>query len=83
MNTAAIRQKLYEYIRVADDKKVKAIFTMVEDEVNEISNWQEDKAVVDDLNRRSAALKNGTDKGTSWEDAKKRILGKRAKAGNK
>ncbi|HEY8919302.1 MAG TPA: addiction module protein [Chitinophaga sp.] len=83
MNTAAIRQKLYEYIRVADDKKVKAIFTMVEDEVNEITNWHEDSAVISELDKRSTALKSGKDKGTTWEDAKKRILGNRAKAGKK
>lgn len=83
MNTAAIRQKLYEYIRVADDKKVKAIFTMVEDEVNEISNWWEDKEVLNELDKRSDALKSGKDKGTSWEVAKKRILGNRAKSGHK
>jgi len=83
MNTAAIRQKLYEYIRVADDKKVKAIFTMVENEVNEITSWQEDPTVINELHKRAAALKKGSDKGTPWEDAKKRILGKRAKAGNK
>lgn len=35
--TAAIRQKMYEYIRFADDKKVKAIYTMVAEEVNEIN----------------------------------------------
>jgi hypothetical protein len=83
MNTSAIRQKLYEYIRVADDKKVKAIFTMVEDEVNEISKWWEDKETIDELDRRSAALKSGKDQGTTWEAAKKRILDKRSKAGSK
>ncbi|GAA0543780.1 addiction module protein [Chitinophaga japonensis] len=81
MNTAAIRQKLYEYIRVADEKKVKAIFTMVEDEVNKVNNWWEDEAVVNELEKRSEALKSGKDKGTTWEAAKKRILDKRAKAG--
>ena len=32
MNTSTIKQKLYEYIRVADDKKVKAIYTLIEGE---------------------------------------------------
>ena len=30
MTTAAIREKLHEYINIADDKKVEAIYTMVE-----------------------------------------------------
>jgi len=29
MTIAAIRHKLYDYIRVAEDKKVKAIYTML------------------------------------------------------
>ncbi len=33
MTIAAIREKLHEYINVAEDKKVKAIYTMVEDEI--------------------------------------------------
>lgn len=41
MTTAAIRRKLYEYIRTADAKKVSAIFTLVEDEINELANWKE------------------------------------------
>lgn len=36
MNTSTIRQKLYEYIRVADDKKVKAIYTIIESDVIEL-----------------------------------------------
>lgn len=83
MNTAAIRQKLYEYIRVADDKKVKAIFTMVEDEVNEVSEWWEDKDLLDTLDKRSAALKSGKDKGTSWEDVQQKILARKGNTGRK
>ena len=36
MNTATIRQQLHEYLEVADDKKINAIYTMVEDEIKEI-----------------------------------------------
>ncbi|PSL48692.1 hypothetical protein CLV51_10116 [Chitinophaga niastensis] len=74
MKTATIRQKLYEYIRVADDKKVKAIFTLVEDEANEIINWWEHVDVINELEKRSADLKSGKDKGISWGKTKKKIL---------
>jgi hypothetical protein len=30
MNTAAIRQQLHQYIDVADDKKIEAIYTLLE-----------------------------------------------------
>ena len=33
MTTATIRQKLHNYLEVADDKKVRAIYTMMETEV--------------------------------------------------
>jgi len=77
MTTATIRQKLYEYIRVADDKKVKAIFTMVEDEMNEMAKWWEQDEMVHELEKRSADLKSGKDKGVSWENVKKQIHGKK------
>ncbi len=73
MTTALIRQRLYEYIRVADEKKVKAIFTMVEDELED-HDWTKDKAFLAELDRRSADLKSGKVKGIPWEDAKKQIL---------
>lgn len=43
MTTAAIRQKLTTYLQSADEKKLKAIYTMVEDEINtNENNWVED-----------------------------------------
>jgi hypothetical protein len=33
MTTAAIRDRLYDYIKVADDKKIKAIYMMLEDDI--------------------------------------------------
>lgn len=35
MNTTTIRQQLHNYLDVADDKKIKAIYVMVEDELKE------------------------------------------------
>lgn len=76
MTTAAIRQKLYEYIRVADDKKVKAIFTMVEDEL-QAYDWTKDDAFLDELDKRSNDLKSGKVKGASWEEVKTRVVASR------
>lgn len=33
MDTTNIRQRLHSYLEVADDKKINAIYTMVEDEI--------------------------------------------------
>lgn len=73
MTTALIRQKLYEYIRIADEKKVKAIFTMVEGELEEYE-WTKDKEFLAELDRRTADYKSGKVKGIPWEEAKKSIL---------
>lgn len=35
MTTVAIRQKLSDYLQVADDKKIKAIYTLLEDDINQ------------------------------------------------
>lgn len=35
MTTVAIRRKLSEYLKVADDKKIKAIYALVEDEIEQ------------------------------------------------
>ena len=74
MNTSTIRKKLSETIKVADDKKVKAIYTIVEREINEMDQWWNEKNLMDELNIRSTDLKSGKDEGISWEELKKGII---------
>lgn len=69
MTTIAIRKKLTDYLKVADDDKVKAIYTMVADEINTAENdWDED--FVKELKSRSRSFANGTAKTYSWEETK-------------
>lgn len=80
MTTTAIREKLVNYLQVADDKKVKAIYTMVEDDINTQANdWDED--FIKELERRSKSFSKETAKTYSWEKAKqaavKRVKSKR------
>jgi hypothetical protein len=74
MNTATIREKLYEYIRVADDKKVRAIYTIIENDVVEPYEWWNDNELLTELDNRSEQIKSGNDPGMLWEEAKKEIL---------
>ena len=75
MTTTIIRKKLVDYLRVADDKKVKAIYTMVEDEINTAENdW--DKNFVKEINRRSRDFKKGKSKTYTWEETKKAAIEK-------
>ena len=66
MNTndsAAIRHKLYDYIRVADDKKLNAIYNLLENEIEDNNEWWKDKSFAAELDRRYEALESGKDKG--------------------
>lgn len=74
MNTSTIRQRLFEYIKVADDKKVKAIYTIIESEINEMNYWWNDERFIAELDKRSSDLKSGKDKGVTWEELKKELI---------
>ena len=58
MSTSAIRQKLHSYLEVADDKKVKALYTMVEDEIGKSAVEYTDD-FKKELDRRYAYYKSG------------------------
>jgi len=80
MTATIIRQKLYDYIRIAEDKKVKAIYTMLENDIEEGNyDYWNDKEFVAELDRRSASYKSGKSKAIPWEDAKAKILSSTAK----
>lgn len=83
MTTAAIREKLYDFIRVADEKKLKGLYLMLEDEISEELEWWKDKALVKELDSRYDAWAVGKEKGYSQsevdatiEQLKKRRLSK-------
>ena len=70
MTTAAIRERLYDYIRVADDKKVKAIYTLLEDQIFPAYDWAEDEEFVAELDERVRRYEAGLDPAFSIEEAK-------------
>lgn len=72
MNTASIRQQLHNYLEVADDKKVKAIYTMMEEEIKE-ANIEYDDELKADLDERYAAYKSGKEKLVPAAESKRRI----------
>jgi len=60
-------------MKMADDKKVKAIYTLVEDEINtSANNW--DEGFTKELERRSKRFVNGTAKTFSWEETKQAAI---------
>jgi hypothetical protein len=79
MNSATIRDRLYDYIRVADDKKIKAIYMMLEDDIAVETEWWNDPALVSELEKEYEAWDSGKDKGYSLADIKSEIVSRRAK----
>ena len=73
MTTVSIRRTLHEYIRFADEKKVKALFTIIEDEINQKRNlWTKEFAA--EMKGRSHDLTSGKVKGSSRESVRKKVL---------
>ena len=72
MTTTAIRKQLHSYLEVAEDKKIKAIYTMMEEEIKEsaVEYTDEFKA---ELDKRYSEYKTGKAKMISAEESRKRI----------
>ncbi len=76
MTAAARRRQLHEYIDSADDKKIKSIFEYIECNAELAIEKPHDKwndpEFVAMIDRRTKALEDGTDKGVTWEEVKRR-----------
>ncbi|HAL83094.1 MAG TPA: hypothetical protein DCO83_13395 [Mucilaginibacter sp.] len=70
MTTATIRERLYDYIRVADDKKVKAIYTLLEDQIVPAADWSEDEDCMAEFNNRIKRWEDGVDKAIPLAEVK-------------
>ena len=79
MDSASLRHKLYDYIRIADTKKLHAIFNLLENEIEETTEWWKNKEFIDDLDNRYEALENGSDKGFTLAEMETSIEKRRVK----
>lgn len=59
----SINHKLYNYIRVADDEKLQAIYLPLENEIENTQEWWKNKMLITEFDKRYNTLENGTDKG--------------------
>jgi hypothetical protein len=77
MTTTAIRKKLITYIADADDKKVKGLYMLVEDDISKITKFSLTAAQLKMLDAEKEKHINGKSKSYSWPEAKDIIRGKR------
>lgn len=77
MTTTAIRKKLMTYIADADDKKVKGLYMLVEDEITKKSTFSLSAAQLKMLETEKEKHISGKSKSYSWPEAKEIIRGKR------
>lgn len=72
MKTIDIRQKLHRYIETAQDKKVKAIYAMVEEEIQETNSYWNNPEFLAELKRRDEEYLTGKSKTYTLEEALKK-----------
>jgi hypothetical protein len=72
MKTFDIRQKPHRYIETAQIKKVKAIYAMVEEEIQETNGYWKDPEFLAELKRRDEEYLAGKSKTYTLEEALKK-----------
>ena len=72
MDTATIRQQLHNYLEIADDKKVKAIYTIIEKDIQG-NDFEYPEELRNELDKRYKEYKNGTAEMITSSESKKRI----------
>lgn len=68
MTETTIRERLAEFCKTGDLKKVKAMYTMVEDDIMEAEEWSE--SFIKELDKRTKTFLDGSAKTYSLEEAK-------------
>ncbi len=69
MTTTAIREKLNDYIKTADERQLKAIYNLFEDQMAPAYDWSADEDFVAELDERVRKYEAGIEPGFSVERA--------------
>ena len=72
MNTTSIRQQLHSYLEVADDKKIKAFYTLMKSDIEE-SGVEYTNDLKTELDSRYSSQKSGKSKMITLAENKKKI----------
>lgn len=79
MTTILIRKKLINFLENADERKVKAVYTIFENEINEENTFTLSEEQIKILDSEKQKHLSGKSKSYTWEDAKKIIRGEKKK----
>ncbi len=66
MRTTQIRQQLHEYIDSAEDKKLKEIYTLLQDDIAGDYQLSEEQKI--ELDKRSHDYQNGIGRTYTWDE---------------
>jgi putative addiction module component (TIGR02574 family) len=69
MTTTQIRQQLHNYIDAAEDKKLKAIYTLLEDDIDVDAGYKLSREQKAELDRRYDDYQKGIGKTYTWDEA--------------
>ncbi len=77
MNKVALRKRTHEYIELADDKILQAVYTILESHVNSVeADIEFTPELVKELNKARKEHLSGKSKSYTIEEVKKAILSK-------
>lgn len=77
MNTITIREKLHNYLEVAEDKKLAAIYTMLEEDIKQQENFVLNEQQLSLLSDEREKHINQKTKSYNWDEAKAIIRNKK------
>ena len=81
MNAAMKRSRLITYLADVDDKKVNALYTLLEENINDTNTEPAfTESQLEILDERRTSFLNGTDKGIDWQTMHNNIRKKRKTA---
>ena len=72
MNTNTLRQKLHSFLEVADDKKIKTIYSMIEAEIED-SSEDYSAELKTELDKRNDNYKANQSKVITPQESKRRV----------
>lgn len=68
METSEIKKKLHDYIEVAEEEKLKAIYTVLENDIESVYDHWNDPEFVAEMYSRMTSIEDGTAKTITMEE---------------